>query len=858
MCKLVYGITVLVSCMFLFAQTVSAAYSGSLAGKFQETTLFSLNSASQLYGFFTTDHRSVTLGGNLPAGIQLSGGTVSFSQKGGIFVDNPAKNEPFYKVSVILSDANQQALAAYLTVIDQPWSSGATSGASSGFDTNQSANTYWWDHTQLKTQSQVSDSQWQFSRRAKNRFILRRTGDIPIDIYVTPNGTYTVIDGANFGSFPDLYTGSYTFRPTTNMNYIVLGKWNAGGDAVTFKNLTITKLDSSVASVDEVNAYFIKKTLESSAFQQLINNSGSFDGTGGFQNALWAAFLYRGFDYYFGTNNITRVRSLFDQYLAVLPSYVDGNIPSYGTNATQSINHSFINSIQSNPIVAWGLSGYLTESQREAVRVQFAKVVDKIMEYTRPFDSDARFRFPYGIHYRRDTFAEEVSWILATLTGYYAAYPNDSPRSAKILEYIKFYGFHHLSDGKSLRQVYGSQAFTYLPDAFQDFVSQYIWPTGEIDNHDFFPSLNYAQGIFGTAAIVRNILEKTGTNIPQVSRNLDLTYTKHIPELLDISTMHLKRALPKYDPPLDWIAFDNFGDQSVNKTHIAPNVPATYRLYLIKPIQEVKLWATANNGQSWTQIAPTLTTCPVECWWTWTPPGEGTYTLSANVMFTDGTACSGNPFIPTWPAYGFDYCGDMDRFTVTVMQNPPAPTSPPSPVMKEDVYNFAPDGTIIYFYGKSVPSRLEDWGSAFTNWSIPEEYGDYATATPFARNVYFAYYSGAGKLFCRDQDVGKGQRCSAATNNFNNYLFGDALYSMLNSRRSQFNPNEGPVVATPTPTPTSTLTPAPTLTPTPIPGDVTVDRKVNIVDIIKILTQWNSPYNIFDYNLTVANYGGGQ
>jgi len=119
------------------------------------------------------------------------------------------------------------------------------------------------------------------------------------------------------------------------------------------------------------------------------------------------------------------------------------------------VNHDLINSLQSNPIITWGLSGYLTSQQLESARVEYAKVIDKIIDYTRPYDKDQGLRFPDSIHYRADTFAEENSWILSFLTGFYALYPGDS-RAAKILEYIKFYGFHHLSDGKSIRQVYGS------------------------------------------------------------------------------------------------------------------------------------------------------------------------------------------------------------------------------------------------------------------------------------------------------------------------------------------------------------------------------------------------------------------
>lgn len=54
---------------------------------------------------------------------------------------------------------------------------------------------------------------------------------------------------------------------------------------------------------------------------------------------------------------------------------------------------------------------------------------------------------------------------------------------------------------------------------------------------------------------------------------------------------------------------------------------------------------------------------------------------------------------------------------------------------------------------------------------------------------------------------------------------------------------------------TASVSPTPTLTqtPTPIPGDLTMDRHVNMQDLLIALAQ--SPLNIFTYNLVVANYG---
>ena len=126
-----------------------------MSDHFQEIISFSLTSSSQLYGFFTDNHRSVTKGQGIPSTIQMQGSSVTFIQKGGIVIDNPLKDEPFYKISVILADANEQSLTAFLTVIDRLWSAQPTQGVSAGIDTFSSSNTYWWDHTQFKMQAEL-------------------------------------------------------------------------------------------------------------------------------------------------------------------------------------------------------------------------------------------------------------------------------------------------------------------------------------------------------------------------------------------------------------------------------------------------------------------------------------------------------------------------------------------------------------------------------------------------------------------------------------------------------------------------------------------------------------------------------
>lgn len=280
-------------------------------------------------------------------------------------------------------------------------------------------------------------------------------------------------------------------------------------------------------------------------------------------------------------------------------TYVDQNINRYGVEETIHVNHSFINGIQSQPVVTWGLYGYLRADQRESARVQFARVADKIMEWTKPYETNQRFRFPYGIHYAEDSFNDESSWILHFLTGYYASFSSDQPRAAKILEYIRFYGFLNLSDGRTLRQVYGNQTYTYLPANFQDFAAQYMWPAGDIDNHAFHPSINYAMGAINTNALSRNVLAKKGLSIPQVTRNIDLSYNRNF-SYLNFDT--LKHKTPPFGyTASNWIRFATYGDRTVNKPAAIVNTPHIIQIYAVgfpinKSIDYIKLFATRDSG----------------------------------------------------------------------------------------------------------------------------------------------------------------------------------------------------------------------------------------------------------------------
>jgi hypothetical protein len=553
--------TTILICLIIFfvfdSKICLATYSGDLSGKFQEIETV-INLPQQMYGFFTIDHRNVTQGQVFPSGASMTNGILTFNQKTGIVIQNPLASNSFYKIEVTMVDNNQTSLSAYLTILDSLWSfSSSTKGASAGIDTVNSSSTYWYEHNQLKNVGDIgwnnqviTQAQYDFSRQAMSKFTRRRLGDIKIEYYVTPIGIYPVIDGSNYNSFPDLYTGSYLMPPTT-INWIVLGKWDTGANVVSFKNLKVVDLDDSVLSVDEVNAHFIKKTLESSDFLQLISNSTSGNGSNGFQNALWIAFLYRGYDYYFKTNSRDLVRKYVDYYTDNFIAYSNVQLAKYGVDSTLNVTHSFINSSQSNPFLVWGMNGYLTKIQKDRLQIEYAKIVDKIIDYTRPNDPDPKFRFPASIQYINDTFAEEVTWIMAFLTGYYVNWPNDPLRSEKILEYIKFYGFHHLSTsnddfGESLLSVYPGISSVYLNDSLLNLKSKYIWPDGLVDNHEFHPTLNYGGGLINTAAVVRNALKKKNVVIDQVSHNLDLVYNKMINGYADNKSLRFSRFSSKW------------------------------------------------------------------------------------------------------------------------------------------------------------------------------------------------------------------------------------------------------------------------------------------------------------------------
>ena len=647
--------------------------------KFKEEVVLDVKSASQIYGYLLANRNTIQ-SQIFPSGLGFADGVFTFSVKGGLVIENPLKDEPFYKVEVELEDADQQNLQAWISVLDGLWgetivNKGLSVGIDASLSYGDSKIVYWYHHAQLKLKGQIPDDQYDWSLKAQNKFVRRKTGKTKIEIYVTPNGTYPVVNGANFASFPDTYRGSYIYYPERPFKYIVLGKWDYQNEPVTFSNLKVTKLDANITSVEDVNAYFVKKTIEAGLFKASSSSAGA-NGVPGFQDALTLAFLYRAYDHYYGTDNKKLVQDLFDQFF----------ITGLETHVSNGGGY-----IQQLPFYTWAVSGYLRPDQLLRVRKSLAHIVDGLIPVCDPKIPDCG-----GDHYIGDSYAENYSFYLSYLAGYYALYPNDNPRSEYILDILKFMGHYILGEGKSIREVYPSPAgnyFKYLPSRFLDFKAKFIYDNYLIDNHGRHPSVHYAFGTVATVAYVANVLEKYGLDPYFLRRNLSAVYQANIKDYLD-----------------------------------------PYKFIASKTIDVLI-------------------------------PGVGA-----------------------------------------------------------DEYTYSPQGYIVDFAGGEYPSRMEDWGEKYTRYHSPEIYGDYQLADIFAKNVYYSFYLGSGKLFCGHVDPNNdGQKCDFGSQNAFSYLFGYSLNSMLFSKRSSFfNSNFYQTVPMPVPddapfTRPSLSTPAPTSIPTATP-----------------------------------------
>jgi len=517
------------------------------SGKFKEEIVLSLSKQTKIASYFDNSYRLTSKKpDSIDRGKKKSSTSTTISNLSGLIIENPAKGEPFYKIEVTLQDDNQQNLSAYIALVDSvdkinsPSRSGSVNYLSVGMNTSSSLSTYWYEHPGFKNELELTPTEQEFDKKVKNKFVVRRKGDVTIEIYVTPLGIYPVVAGANFATFPNLYQGSYIYQNPQASNYIVLGKYNSGGDKVTFKNLKVTKLDNSPSSVEDVNAYFIKKAVEAGPFKNVDPKNFAND------NGIHAAAALRLYDYYYGTNNRELIGKIIDQYLAYLKGRVADATNAYnssqGFEQIHAATHAHTSSLHHIPSFFWGLGDYVSASQRSQLKEVITPFVDALEAKITPDGA-----WPPPSHWVGDTYAENITWTEGFLTGYVALFPDDQPRVEKTLEYIKFLGFTHYSVGKTYKEVFGDPGFKYLSSSYANYRIQTIHPTGEVDNHNHHPSVHYSE--VGMVSYIKNLLNKIGKtlNPNTVESNLQLVYNTTFKNNLDVSTLHLNKSLPTYE-----------------------------------------------------------------------------------------------------------------------------------------------------------------------------------------------------------------------------------------------------------------------------------------------------------------------
>lgn len=678
----------------------AAALTGRYNNEFKETTTALTTPAL----YFNGNHE-VQVSAK-PANVTSSGNTYTFSGKSAAIFANPLKSEKFYKISVTLVDTNAKEVVAYLTGSDSLWGNktAPVNGISAGLNSPTNPASYYIDTSErlvrLATLSTTKEaivtpdanepykyypSQKEMADLYWSRFIKRHAHDVLLELYVTPIGTYAVIDKFNTFTFPNDYAG----RPVLSagpINYITIGKWDAAGGPVTFKNPTVTKLDANVGDIDEVNAYFIKKAYRETypvAKQQMANGSLSWN------QALIMAMLLRGYDYYFASPGANRAEAQnFLKYaLPRLKSHVDANLPRYnianfGKNSVMNtcvkerpsaavihdkywtfctdkgktaagkaagygeraidVNHSLINQLSGTTLTLLGVQDYLDPALSEEFRKVLAPVIDASTNHIFPKSPDGSYNPEYfmfeatGDWYQGDTAMEEYGWLIQLYSGYYGLYYYDNDpttqRASKILEWLIFLDHHGFAEKRqSLATAFGSSfTWKHLPPPALSFTTQTVWPDGKIDNHDFHQSVNY--GIPSASDYSRIILKRVGElKLPSVRTNQRKILDNSFKAGLDVRTLRRKAGTVQRlrDP-----------DDTVARTSYTKDI------------------------------------------------------------------------VP--------------------MESASSPRA----------------GLAADFYGTGTPSLLEDWGNSFISYHIPLMQEDYSFATEMARNVYYSQYNSTGRFFC--------------------------------------------------------------------------------------------------------------
>jgi hypothetical protein len=675
---------------------INAAMTGRYASKFQETT--TALSTPSLY--FSNDHYTQTP--TKPPTVTVSGSTYTLSGKSAVIFNNPLKSEPFYKISVTMTDTDSKTVEAYLTGIDNLWKRGVSiKGLSAGLNAPLNPSSYHIDNTdrmanlakltstklpvlntrpgeqvrQYPSEKEVAANTW-------SRFIKRYPHDVQLELYVTPIGSYAVIDNFNTFSFPNDFAGRPVLSPGP-LNYIVLSKFDTSPGSITFKNLRVTKLDGSIPDVDAVNAFFIKKAFTEAypyAKTKMANKTLSWG------EAETMAWLLRGYDYYFATPGAHKAEvvgllkyALNDANPSVRKVIAD-NLPRYNVNtfiknsdystcmstrAPQlppnqqaweycmqklsvngardvpfAVNHSLVNSMAGSTLFLLAVNDYIDPALREEFRQVLAPVIDTTSAYIFPkgpkgtYDPDY-FLFEQGNWYQGDTAMEEYSWLINVYAGYYGLFYYDNEpgtrRISKILEWLIFLDHHGYSEKpQSLASAFPSMKWEFLPPPAVTFTTQTVWPDGKIDNHGLHQSVNY--GIPTSSDYSRTILKRIGgLNLPSVRTNQREILDNSFKAGLDITTLRRK--------------------------------PGTLQII---------------EG----------------------PKGE-----------------------------------------------------PNTTIFKRDIYTMEPAGSpraglVKEYKSRGVPSLLEDWANSFIDYEFPLAQGDREFATSMAKNVYYAFYNSRGRFFC--------------------------------------------------------------------------------------------------------------
>lgn len=556
------------------AQTTSAnTYPGNLTGKFQEIQLYQFDSSQvnlpQVYGYFINHQNSQTQTSTKTAFLENT--PISFPDantikiralsgvdpiKTGIIINNPAKDKPFYKITFTMIDERQDNITSAFTITDLLWGQGTTvHGLSIGLNPiGGYPDSYWYDHTGFKSQSQITPHEWEFDTVTKSKIQPRiRTAvsnDIEVEIYHTPIGIYGTVDGANYATFPQLYSGN-NILPPQKINYLVFGRWG-GNQSVSIKNIRIFELDNSIANVNEVSAHFAKKAMDKPEITAKINLHASGNYSGATLNEMFSEIiLLRTYDFYFKTDSILKIQKIIDGILPLLKQSVAGSVTflknanTYGIDGT--MRAAFFQGFMSNQGFMWFLMtmmDYLRPDQIQQLHEIYAPLVDA--SQSRLTTSPPGKTFPEAEQFKGDSSAEELAWITQFYSSFVNAFPYDYERINRTLEFIQYIGFHTLNEGKTLQEVYGNTlAFKYLDDSYPVFRHKSIYPDGKLDNNGPHPSAHYAEGAVALLAVADNFLKKAGINLEPntLRRNTDFVYNNSIKDFADPNTLRLKLPL---------------------------------------------------------------------------------------------------------------------------------------------------------------------------------------------------------------------------------------------------------------------------------------------------------------------------